>query len=271
MQKKFAKLRVLVIFSIVTLLVIAGCMSNKDLIGKFIVHGIGLGVHDWTSILEAKFNGLNTGLFETVENSDGNIEKGKVNFYVAPDGQLFINSSKNEVFEGILNKDGEIYMLSKADDPDKLTFQIAVKQISGMSNADLTGTYIVDEIGADSFDLPNHGHFTSKLEVEFDGKGNMIWFVLEDSYGRVGFGAGGTYEVADDGTTMVYPDYLPPLKVNIKPGGYVIAGVSTDAIEQPSLSLLVGIKKSIDIFSANISGNYIVHEYGLYQMNQLGR
>jgi len=202
-------------------------MSNADLHGTFIMAEIGVDPKHWTGLIQATFDGKGHFTWQQLADSNGYRDSGTGAYTVSENGRVSLDGK----YIGILSGAGELYSVVDVDNQsdNTLSIHIGIKKSSGMSNADLSGTFIMAEIGVDP------KHWTGLIEVTFDGNGNFKWQQLD---GYLGNGTG-NYGVSETGMVSFDGKYLGILSAD----GQVFTVV--DAYDQidNTLSIHIGIKK----------------------------
>lgn len=129
--------------------------------------------------------------------------------------------------------------------------QVFYTPYSGLTNASLNGTYIMNEIGIDST------HWTGRIEITFDGDGNGTWQQLDDSNGSTGSGSL-TYNVSADGTLSI--DGVEVGMLNTDERFFNI--VDTNSADS-DLSFHFGVKQSSGLSNATLHGTFMIGEMGV--------
>lgn len=127
---------------------------------------------------------------------------------------------------------------------------------TGMTDADLSGTYFVGEIRVED----SVGTSTA-MEVDCDGAGNLTATLIADSSGDSGTDTQ-TYSVADDGVLTVGSDAPgESIKGQLSSNGQYLNLVDVYAAGN-DLGIVFGIIRSTGMTNADFDGTYIMSQIG---------
>lgn len=181
---------------------------------------------------------------------------GTLTYSVASDGTASFDVEENSVISsfdiGQVSADENYITIVDADASDNfLLYGFGIKKSTGLSNATLNGTYIMNETG---IDYPNP--WTMRSRLTFDGNGNGTWEALEVSDGSLDSGAF-TYSVSDDGTLSVDSESSG----QVGPDGSVFNLGDWNAQDEV-MHFDVGIKQSTGFSNASLDGTYLYYDTG---------
>ena len=233
-------------------------ITNSILSGEYIVTGF---VYEDLYETDAEYISMNftgdgKGTFEFINSSTGNTGSFPITYSVDDDGTFVIILTINgdeDSFQGAVTTDGESFTMWM----DAGIFE-GIKKSSGMSNASLSGEYIVTRYLAAGDDSR-----VDYISINYDGNGTGTFEILNSSADTIESGDSGqfTYTVNDDGTcitTFDHDDYTLNFQGIASADGEIVSGISTDFIGG---SIIVGMKKSSGMSNAGLSGEYIVIQY----------
>ncbi len=229
--------------------------TNQTLAGTYIVTSYFNDSVDEssTSLSRVTFDGVGAGVWDVLANSQDDIGSGSLTYTVNPDGS-FMTSVEGELLRGIIAPDGEILTAVELD-PDDFGFYAAMRMSSGLTNADLSGTYILVQYLNDAVD----GVSTAFSSVTFDGNGGGLFDIQVHSQGEIGMGPF-TYALEAEGTLTITADGST-LRGVFNP----VAGALTLVELDPEVyGLYVGMRTSAGHTAMSLDG---VYEVGQYQRN----
>jgi len=170
-------------------------MSSTSLSGEYITAAYVTEEDEASAkLISLNFAGDENGTYEIIHSSTGDSGvTGTITYFVNDDGTFFYTDDDSiSEFQGIVRSDGKCFTMMQ---PDSSEFGIyaGIKKSSGMSNASLSGEYIMIQY------LMEEESSTEYMLVNFDGGGNGTFEILYSSGGDSGSGSF-TYSVNDDGT-----------------------------------------------------------------------
>ena len=228
-------------------------LSNATLNGTYFLNAINI---DSSSIflqqIEATFNGNGNGTWENLNTTDS----GTLTYSVASDGTASFDIEENDVISsfdiGQVSADARYIIIVDADASDNvLLYGFGVKKSTGLLNATLNGSYILNETGIDYPDP-----WTMRSQLTFDGNGNGAWDDLAVSEGSLDSRAF-TYSVSDDGTLSVDGQRIG----QVSPDGSVFNLGGWDGLNEVML-FDIGIKQSTGFSNAALDGTYLYYDTG---------
>ena len=231
---------------------------NARLVGDFI--GTSFGSDYWVGLSDVNFDGLGSGNFEQLLNSDRSSQSGTLTYNVAVDGSLTSRLSSGEVFGGILNAGEDILAAADTDwADDSIEMDVAVKTSAGLSNAILNGDYIGVRI--------SDGLTTAVTQVNFDGHGSGTYLILAASDPSL---------VSSQASDITYTVDPANGRVAVSGGGADSDGIVNDHGTVVSMvdplnrgprednDMTVLIKTSSGLSNATIDGDYTAVSFGYY-------
>ncbi len=198
----------------------------------------------------ATFNGDGTGTVGLLSHSETELPEISFTYLVADDGTLTHEYTYPDETvssgEGIVSVDDSVVAIVDNDTADGIVgFEIGIKKSSGMSNADLQGTFV--SIGYYAVADGSYAG-TQDVTLVFNGDGTgTVYFPANGLLEGVSDSLPFTYTVAEDGTfshAYTLPDETVAGGAGIvSPDGTIIASVDDD----PSDSL-IGIELGVKLF-----------------------
>ena len=186
--------------------------------------------------ISVNFDGDGNGTSEIIYSSSGYMKSGSFTYSVNDDGTFSLTDPDMEdnPLHGVVSSDGESFTMWT--EPGIL---VGIKKSSGMSDASLSGEYIMTEY----YHRPEGENIAEYISVNFDGDGTGTFEIIYSSGGEEGWTVPFTYSVNDDGTFS--------FTVTENGGGGTIQGiVSSDgeiftmAYSQSEFGIYAGIAKS---------------------------
>lgn len=146
-----------------------------------------------------------------------------------------------------------------SDISNDLSIHVGIKKSSGMTNASISGNFIMCEYGTDS-GIENPQPWTGRLLLNFGGNGNGTFQQLADSNnGTLGSGSF-IYAVSSDGKVSVDSGKYYGI---VSADGKMFVIVDTNKTDSDlDLSIHVGIKESSGMSKSSLIGTFIMCEYG---------
>lgn len=217
--------------------------SNIDLNGIFKGQTIAYDTNgEYASYSSISFDGVgNYGVTNIVDSETPSNSSGS--YTVASDGLL---SAGFDI--GQLSPNADIFSFVKATTIDDVELIVGVKESTGMSNADLSGIYIVHSFGVDP------DHYSTRILLDCDGVGNCTDVVLSDSNGLTGSGSG-TYSINAIGE-ITYNHSSGTLAGQLSSDGSFFILNDIVAGGGPNYGFVVGVKQGSGYTNASLNGSY---------------
>lgn len=206
----------------------------------------------WNQINDTEFDGQGS-YDNTIEyDSDGDSGTSNGAYTVASDGEIAFTGTD---IAGISSSDGAFFSIIDTNPTEDILLGVGVQVSSGMTAADLTGTYVIGQVRYDLDRLK-----TSRMEFTFDGAGSFVGEIQADSDGTPS-ALSGTYTVADDGGLDITVTGLPKdLEGQVSADGNLFVILDTD--DDDEVSLMVGLKTTTGADASLLSGNYQMNQFG---------
>ena len=164
-------------------------MTDSNLSGEYIIGAIQLSPDPAIEPILITSSGLGTFDWEELLGPD----TGTMDYSVDDDGTLTIGG----IVQGLVGLNGNLFVAVSTDDVDsETTLRVGIRKSSGLTNASLSGSYIMCQMGIDA-DL-----FTSIMDVSSNGSGTLTFSTIANSTGADGNGSV-DYSVAADGVLSV--------------------------------------------------------------------
>lgn len=230
-------------------------ISNATLTGSYSVaewaNETNIGGSAWTARGTLTSTGNGSSSYQVTQISSGST--GTLNFPYSINSQgLFNIGTGGASSTGQISSDGRYFFVADTDKADQdVIFRFGVKTGSGLSNATLSGDYVLYEMG----DF-NGAPWTARMSMTANGGGAGTYTVLADSDGGSGT-ASLAYSVTADGTLTL--DDMPG---HISADGSVFLLTDANAADG-SIKIMIGVKKSNGKTNADFNGAYHIAEIGI--------
>ncbi len=218
-------------------------MSNAKLNGNYLVvqYDIDKPMDPWTALTEFDFYTSGTVIAKDISTSDNNPSTSNALYSVASDGSLTLNGTD---LEGQVSADGNVVLFvdtnAKAiSDDGEIGLMIGLKTSSGMSNASLSGEYLVAQYDIDLPMVP----WTALTVFNFDGKETLTAVDIATS-DNAPSGDTRSYSVASNGNVTINDT---DFKGQVSADGNILILVDTNSAihcDDGEIGICVGIRKS---------------------------
>lgn len=193
-------------------------------------------------------------------------ETGPFTYFASRDGNFVMvfpdpeHEGEVDRLLGVVSADGQ--MFSGVDtDSDAPTIFVGIKKSSGRTDADLSGTFILNLYEgneAQAPEIPTIAHAVevraSRIAVTLNGNGTGSFQELASSGGDSLESGPLTYAVSDSGTFTVAPAGEGPIRGIVSADGSTFTLIGTEPDDR---TIGVGIKKSSGNTNASLTGAYI--------------
>lgn len=206
----------------------------------------------WNQINDTEFDGQDT-YDNTIEyDSDGDSGINTGAYTVGSDGAIAFTGTD---IAGISSSDGAFFSIIDTNPTEDILLGVGVQVSSGMTAANLIGTYVVGQVRHDLDRVK-----TSRMEFTFNGAGSFVGDIQADSDDTPS-ALSGTYTVADDGGLDITVTGLPKdLEGQVSADGNLFVILDTD--DDDEVSLMVGLKTTTGADVSLLSGNYQMSQFG---------
>ena len=178
--------------------------------------------------------------------------------YTAQDDGILTYPESDAV--GIFSEDGTVVAYTDtapAGLDDDIYLGMSIEESSGMTAADVTGSYIICQIRRKDGEKLK----TARLEFTFDGVSSFTGTVLSDSDGTSPGDVTGDYLVSDDGSLEVnLSNPVKSFQGQVSADGKTILALDDDADNE--IVMMAGVKKTSGASNSLFNGQYQTNVFG---------
>jgi len=216
-------------------------MTNAALNGNYIStlikdNSVSIAPDIDTHRMLSTFDGAGNADYLTLASSNGANDSGSGTYSVSPDGTLDMADGA-----GFVSLDGEMTMIVDTTideavpaNDDHIHLMVSVRQGSGMSEADLSGEFVLYEMGYETYT------WTSRIVYTFNGVGGGTFERTDDSGGQTSSGPVAlVYRVDASGNVRIDGNLVGIVSAN---GEYLVFADTSWIDASPGIAIGVGVK-----------------------------